>query len=151
MAQGRVDPKIVAEQEARDAGGEVLRIAMVLIASVAASLISGCTEDKCAKIQNMWEQGRCYNPSDPRYMSEVERIQEEVRAQLLDPDSVRFGMLTISGHAACIGVNAHNAFGGYTGETQVVLLKDNDGVWHYWAPRERDSHAGCISFVRNGL
>jgi hypothetical protein len=61
-------------------------------------------------------------PVDPR-ASTIQAAEDAVRASLRDPDSARFGnvwFIERSG-AVCGGINAKNAYGGYTGENRFVV------------------------------
>ena len=50
---------------------------------------------------------------------------------LKDPDSAKFGkFLLVNETHACLTVNAKNAMGGYTGDQQAFLKKD-DGKWRF--------------------
>ena len=69
-------------------------------------------------------------------------IKAAVKKDLKDPDSAKFGKITIftakdkkdqkgnTINAACATVNAKNGFGGYTGDKQAYLLKI-DGEWTF--------------------
>lgn len=66
-------------------------------------------------------------------------VKEAVRKGLVDPDSAKFGKITIFDQkskdgkveqGACVTVNAKNSFGGYVGEKQLYLSKTDDG-WLY--------------------
>lgn len=74
-----------------------------LIVLAALTLLGGCGEEKAA--------------------------QEAVLKALNDPDSAKFGEFYYNPATGkgCIGVNAKNAMGGYTGEKQVELVKATDG------------------------
>jgi|TARA_R100000049_G_C1956050_1_gene111133 hypothetical protein len=65
--------------------------------------------------------------------SEEARVEEAAREYLIDPDSARFGKITIlktdEGEGACVTANAKNRMGGYTGDQQIVLEKGEDGEW----------------------
>jgi hypothetical protein len=56
--------------------------------------------------------------------------EEEVRRNLKDPDSAKFGKFYFNEKTerACLAVNAKNALGGYTGEHHALLVTDNK-VW----------------------
>ena len=79
----------------------------------------------------------------------IERIKENVRGKLRDPDSAEFRRVTLKREEeaiyACGQVNAKNAFGGYTGfkwffATPISMFhseQDNTGqivIAHYCAP-----------------
>lgn len=81
-------------------------------------------------------------------------IKAAVKKDLKDPDSAKFGKITIftakdkkdqkgnTINAACATVNAKNGFGGYTGDKQAYLLKI-DGEWTF-VTFVGDSHALCV-------
>lgn len=54
--------------------------------------------------------------------------EETVRETLKDPESARFGEFYYNDKTkrACLGVNAKNSMGGYTGEKSVMLERDGD-------------------------
>ncbi len=55
--------------------------------------------------------------------------RKAVLENLKDPDSAKFGKFTnINDKAACLTVNARNSMGGYTGDQQACLIKQN-GKW----------------------
>jgi predicted small secreted protein len=58
--------------------------------------------------------------------------EEEVRRSLKDPESAKFGEFYYNDKTkkACLTVNAKNAMGGYTGDKQVLLQRDDRG-WNY--------------------
>jgi hypothetical protein len=69
--------------------------------------------------------------------SDKGRAIEETRRNLKDPDSAKFGEVAIvdnsqkdgNGYAmktACVTVNAKNAYGGYTGDQQAMVLLHGD-------------------------
>ena len=72
--------------------------------------------------------------------------------RLKDPDSARFGKFTVSkdGKKACLGVNAKNSYGGYTGEHQVVLSKNSSAQWE-WVDEldEVFSHSECVNMINS--
>ena len=58
------------------------------------------------------------------------RIQSNVRNSLKDPDSAKFGQFfEVDSGQACIGVNAKNSYGGFTGEKFIKLRKSQSGEW----------------------
>lgn len=63
--------------------------------------------------------------------------EEEVRRALKDPDSAKFGEFYYNPKTkkACLTVNAKNAMGGYTGDKQVLLQRDDKG-WNNIAEDE---------------
>ncbi len=60
-------------------------------------------------------------------------IEEAVKARLKDPDSAKFGEISIiegkTGKHACATVNARNAMGGYNGDAQMFLSYDETDGW----------------------
>lgn len=71
-----------------------------------------------------------------------------VLSQLKDPDSAKFGIFTqVDDKHACFGVNARNSMGGYTGEQQATLVKDDKG----WSVVNfaNFSHETCVEVMKN--
>ena len=58
--------------------------------------------------------------------------EELVRSGLKDPESARFGEFYFNKETkkACLTVNAKNSMGGYTGDQQFALRRDDEG-WTY--------------------
>lgn len=83
--------------------------------------------------------------------SEKGAVEEAVRDILNDPDSARFGEITIvdtaEGRKACATINAKNRMGGYTGDKQMTLFYDDDlqkwSVVNDW----EFSHEMCIDII----
>lgn len=74
----------------------------------------------------------------------MSRIQANVRNSLKDPDSAKFGQFfEVDSENACIGVNAKNAFGGYTGEKFISLMKSQNGDWVVTSSSTEFSDASC--------
>lgn len=73
--------------------------------------------------------------------------EKAVKEVLKDPDSARFGDFYFNEQTGegCLGVNAKNSMGGYTGEQQAVLYKE-DGEWRTGVTMEI-SHADCKSMA----
>ena len=71
------------------------------------------------------------------------QAQDAVRASLKDSDSAKFGSFQTSadGQRACLGVNAKNSMGGYTGEQQAHLSLNN-GKWEVDKIEDHDGE-GC--------
>jgi hypothetical protein len=66
---------------------------------------------------------------------------------LKDPDSAKFGKFTkIEDKVACLTVNAKNSMGGYTGNKQVSLVK-NDGKWSVVTITDL-SHDECLDSLK---
>ena len=56
-------------------------------------------------------------------------IKDSLRKVLLDPDSAQYGKFYYSDAipgTACVEINAHNQFGGFTGYKLLLLKKEND-------------------------
>lgn len=75
------------------------------------------------------------------------QAKKAVLERLKDPDSAKFGKFTqVNEKSACLTVNARNSMGGYTGDQQAQLIKeDND-----WSVLEIDelSHDLCIDIMK---
>lgn len=119
-----------------------------------------CTDESgVTVIQNKKENKSCtslFNESAPRVITrqispsgkEAAPITAAVRKALKDPESARFGEITVgSNHHACVSVNAKNSFGGYEGERQAVAMKVN-GRWTYreMLPPEA-AHSICVTLM----
>ena len=62
--------------------------------------------------------------------------KKAVLANLKDPDSAKFGKFTKVGeNHACMTVNAKNSMGGYTGDKQAFLKKE-EGKWEFYFTQE---------------
>ncbi|VVN17103.1 hypothetical protein PS647_04158 [Pseudomonas fluorescens] len=69
--------------------------------------------------------------------------RKAVLEHLKDPDSAKFGQFTqVDEQVACLTVNAKNSVGGYIGNEQ-ALLKRNDGKWEFYAVKDI-SHDECV-------
>lgn len=74
----------------------------------------------------------CSDPIANGVAADESLIKETIRLNLKDPDSAKFGQITIgkknSGYtiAACATFNAKNSFGGFTGDQQAYLEKEGD-------------------------
>ncbi|MXP47419.1 hypothetical protein GRI43_08500 [Altererythrobacter luteolus] len=83
--------------------------------------------------------------------SEKAAVENAVRGFLIDPDSAKFGEITIvetsDGRKACVTTNAKNRMGGYTGDKQISLFYDEEaGVWK--AVTSWDwSHEMCLQAI----
>ena len=62
--------------------------------------------------------------------SNEQLIKEAVIARMIDPDSVKFGKITVLQNKACATYNAKNRFGGYIGDQQAYMEMD-EGQWKY--------------------
>ena len=77
---------------------------------------------------------------------EKSSAQKAVVSNLKDPDSAKFGEFTRFGEdLACLGINAKNSLGGYTGEQQAMIIK-KAGEWHVIAV-QKITHQECIDFA----
>lgn len=74
------------------------------------------------------------------------KIHDAARAGLIDPDSAKFGKLTVIGKLACLTVNSKNAFGGYAGDQQAVLL-ETEGKWEV-VNLEKATHDTCLKVIQ---
>jgi hypothetical protein len=73
--------------------------------------------------------------------------KKAVLGKLKDPESAKFGKFTqVDDKRACFAVNARNSMGGYTGEQQAVLLKDDNG-WSVLSFFDF-SHEDCIEAMK---
>lgn len=73
--------------------------------------------------------------------------QKAVASNLKDPESAKFGEFTRLGKDfVCLGVNAKNSMGGYTGEQQAILV-EKSGEWHV-VTIQKISHQDCIEFSK---
>lgn len=70
-------------------------------------------------------------------------IKKAVLERLKDPDSAKFGEITIGEENACATVNAKNAMGGYTGDKQFALSKMS-GKWVALDTLDGASHSMCV-------
>lgn len=78
--------------------------------------------------------------------TEEEKLQEIVRVRLVDPDSAKFGEVTlVNENHACVSVNAKNSMGGYSGEQQ-AFLKKISGLWQVISIDEV-THKSCIEIL----
>lgn len=75
------------------------------------------------------------------------KMQAAVLASLKDPDSAKFGKMTlVNERKACLTVNAKNALGGYTGDQQAYLMKSDD-KWEVFQIDGGLGHKGCIEVM----
>jgi uncharacterized lipoprotein YajG len=88
--------------------------------------------------------------SDPD-ASEREVLTRAVLASLKDPDSAMFRDMTLVDHkAACVAVNAKNAFGGYPGYQQ-AMLTNIDGVGWQVLAIENVSRDVCVKALHSTI
>lgn len=77
--------------------------------------------------------------------------KKAVLSRLNDPDSAKFGQFTlVNEHGACLGVNARNKMGGYTGEQQAILMRgDKDRGNEEWQVTDftKLSHENCVTAI----
>ena len=72
-----------------------------------------------------------------------------VLAALKDPDSAKFGKFTqVNEKGACLGVNARNSMGGYTGEQQASLMKFPDSKEWQVLTIDQMSHEACVEQMK---
>ncbi len=81
---------------------------------------------------------------------EANQVKKEVINDVLkglkDPDSAKFGEFTrVSEDSACLGINARNSYGGYTGEQQALLFK-LEGKWEI-IKTEKIDHGFCVDMM----
>jgi len=77
------------------------------------------------------------------YATPEESVKEAVLKRVKDPESTRFGEITIiDGKLACATVNSKNSFGGYVGDKQLALKK-SDGEWSL-ETFDSYSHSECV-------
>ena len=79
--------------------------------------------------------------------SENGAIEDAARDYLVDPNSARFGEITVletdKGEAACVTTNAKNR-SGYTGDRQIIVRKNSEGVWEAETDVELP-HETCVN------
>jgi hypothetical protein len=74
-------------------------------------------------------------------------IRSALRQELIDPDSAKFGKLTMVGKdKACLTVNSKNRMGGYTGNQQAYMYTEK-GKWRV-ALVAPDSVEDCVAYQR---
>lgn len=73
--------------------------------------------------------------------------RKAVLGRLKDPDSAKFGKFTqVNEKSACLTVNARNSMGGYTGDQQASLIKQ-ENAWIVLVIYEL-SHEMCIDIMK---
>jgi hypothetical protein len=79
--------------------------------------------------------------------TETSAVKSAVRDVLKDPDSAKFGEITLfegqKGKHACATVNARNAMGGYTGDKQMLLRHDGEDGWTVVDELDDYTHEQC--------
>lgn len=80
------------------------------------------------------------------------KIFRAVLAGLKDPDSAKFGQITVidDGKGACVTVNAKNALGGYNGYQQAFLVNMEVVGWLLNSIMDI-GHAQCIDALHHVL
>jgi hypothetical protein len=80
-----------------------------------------------------------------KYILSKSTAQKAVLDILKDPDSAKFGELTqVTDDSACFTINAKNAFGGYTGQQQALLIR-TDSKWVAAGILKDISHDMCVA------
>lgn len=75
------------------------------------------------------------------------KIKDAVRASLVDPDSAKFGKLSVvNKNKACVTVNSKNSMGGYSGNQQAFMLK-SEKKWLVLNITNALNHDECIEFL----
>ncbi len=76
-------------------------------------------------------------------------VKKVVLSKLKDPYSAKFGKFTQLNEFACLGVNARNSMGGYTGEQQAFL----QNLSNEWIVLSFDeiSHEDCVEQMKRLL
>ena len=88
---------------------------------------------------------------------EESAIKDVVRERLKDPDSAKFGKITVvdtgktNGHGgkirvACVTVNAKNSMGGYGGNKQATVVT-MDEKWEVGGTFLEVSHESCVDSI----
>jgi len=88
---------------------------------------------------------------------ETTSVKKEVLANLKDPDSAKFGEITIKKTGktnanfgdilgACVTVNSKNSMGGYGGDEQAILIKGEK--WEF-SGMTKITHQDCLKMVSN--
>ena len=83
--------------------------------------------------------------------SDEDAVKDAVRARLKDPESVKFGTVTIvkgdKVDGACLTVvNARNSSGGNVISKEAMLARKKDGKWGV-SGIEEISHSQCVSAI----
>ncbi len=107
-----------------------------VLTAVCAITGAGVYAQDCARVADPSKRLACYDSatkqptqSKSKAKSEESLIQAAVRAALKDPESAKFGTLTVvSPQLACQTINARNGFGGYGGNRQAFVRKVQ-GSW----------------------
>ena len=79
--------------------------------------------------------------------AEKNAITDAVRHNLIDPDSAKFGPVTVHKGLACATVNSKNRFGGYAGDQEAILFKQEPHGWFLVMFEEKFSHLKCIEML----
>lgn len=109
------------------------------------------------KFQNKWVAANYMEGSSEQCIEIVKHLvreekekpeaQKAVLRRLKDPDSAKFGSFTlIDDTRACLDVNAHNSYGGYTGKHEIWLMKIS-GEWQV-LDTMLAKYASCVDIMR---
>jgi hypothetical protein len=79
--------------------------------------------------------------------SDEPECKKAVLKSLNDPDSAKFGKLTVEGARACLTVNARNSLGGYTGDQQAILQVEDNGFEWKVLDITQLSHESCVKVI----
>jgi len=74
--------------------------------------------------------------------SELKSLTKE---RLKDPESARFGKITVLENVACVTISAKNGFGGYGNTTQFAFEKEK-GNWKFFYDMELH-HDDCVRIM----
>ncbi|HOY86834.1 MAG: hypothetical protein V9G21_04380 [Methylotenera sp.] len=78
---------------------------------------------------------------------ENSKITEVIRASLIDPDSAKFGKISINENRACVNVNSKNTLGGYTGN-QIAHMQKYHNEWKVLLISDSLSYEECIEIMK---
>lgn len=79
--------------------------------------------------------------------AEKAAISDAIRRHLIDPESARFGPITVHRSYACATVNSKNRFGGYAGNQQALLIKQDQYGWFLIQFEKELSHMRCAEML----
>lgn len=126
---------------------------MLLCAVSFANGADATGSERCSSIQEASKRLQCFDlatknpPAKAQIASTEAYARKAVLKNLKDPGSAKFGKFTqVTPTTACLTVNARNAFGGYTGDQQALLLKA-ENQWLVADINKDLSHAQCIEAV----
>ena len=83
---------------------------------------------------------------DPTEPAEEDLVKASVRANMKDPDSAKFGKVSVIDMYACSTVNGKNAFGGYTGDQIAYSIKSESG-WITFDINNNITHEACVGVM----